>query len=140
MNKSLRNLAKLKQQAATLEKLIAAEQALLRGLPGKFGYKLEPFIAALREAASFEGPAAEADKAPARGTPIKAKRRKRAVITDATRAQLKILVEAGKTGPEIAEELHISGASVQVIKKQLGLVKTSKGTKPGAKRRAGPKK
>lgn len=45
------------------------------------------------------------------------------MITDETRAQLKKLVEAGKTGSEIAKSLKISLPSVQNIKKALGLVK-----------------
>jgi hypothetical protein len=45
------------------------------------------------------------------------------VITDETRAKVKALVEAGKTGAEIAAEVGISLPSVQNIKKALGLVK-----------------
>ena len=50
-------------------------------------------------------------------------RRRRAVITDETRASVKKLVESGKTGGEIAKSLGISLPSVQNIKKALGLVK-----------------
>jgi DNA-binding CsgD family transcriptional regulator len=53
-------------------------------------------------------------------------RRKRATITDATRAEVKTMVEAGKTGAEIAAALGISPPSVQNIKKALGLVKAGK--------------
>ena len=45
------------------------------------------------------------------------------MITDETRAQVKKMVDAGKTGAEIAESLKISVPSVQNIKKALGLVK-----------------
>ena len=54
------------------------------------------------------------------------KRRTRAVITDATRAEVKKLVEAGKSGGAIAKALKISLPSVQNIKKALGLVKPRK--------------
>jgi len=48
------------------------------------------------------------------------------VINDATRATVKKLVEAGKTGAQIAKEVRISLPSVQNIKKALGLVKARK--------------
>ena len=51
------------------------------------------------------------------------RRRKRAKITDAMREEVKKMVEAGKTGSEIAKAVGISLPSVQNIKKQLGLVK-----------------
>ena len=51
------------------------------------------------------------------------KTRTRAKITDETRAEVKKLVEAKKTGAEIAKTLGISLPSVQNIKKALGLVK-----------------
>ena len=54
------------------------------------------------------------------------KNRTRAVITDETRANVKKLVEEGKLGAAIAEELGISLPSVQNIKKVLGLVKARK--------------
>jgi hypothetical protein len=53
----------------------------------------------------------------------KVKRRKRSVITDDTRTSVKKMVEAGKTGSQIAKSLGISLPSVQNIKKALGLVK-----------------
>ena len=67
-------------------------------------------------------------------TPVLVKSRKRAKITDAIRARVKKLLEAGKTGSQIAKALKISLPSVQNIKKALGLVRTSK--KPARKRRA----
>lgn len=50
-------------------------------------------------------------------------KRTRAVITDAIRAKVKQLVQAGKDAAEIAKAVKISQASVANIKKQLGLVK-----------------
>ena len=57
--------------------------------------------------------------------PAKKKRRNRAVITDETRAQVKKLIKAGKTGREIAKAVGVSMASVNNLKKALGLVKKS---------------
>ncbi len=48
------------------------------------------------------------------------------MITDDTRAEVKKLVEAEKTGAEIAKALKISLPSVQNIKKALGLVRKQK--------------
>ncbi|MES2697761.1 MAG: helix-turn-helix domain-containing protein, partial [Verrucomicrobiota bacterium] len=53
-------------------------------------------------------------------------KRTRSVITDDTRAEVKKLVEAEKTGAEIAKALKISLPSVQNIKKALGLVRKQK--------------
>jgi DNA invertase Pin-like site-specific DNA recombinase len=50
-------------------------------------------------------------------------RRRRAKITEETRAAVRKLVESNKTGAAIAKELKISLPSVQNIKKSLGLVK-----------------
>ncbi len=51
---------------------------------------------------------------------------RRAVITDDTRAEVKKMVQAGKTGSEIAKAVGISLPSVQNIKKALGLVEKRK--------------
>lgn len=53
-------------------------------------------------------------------------KRPRAVITDKTRAKVKELVKAGKTGGQIAKATGISLPSVQNIKKALGLVEARK--------------
>jgi hypothetical protein len=70
-------------------------------------------------------PPSAAAKPSAAAAPAKRgrKRRTRAVITDETRAQVKKMVDSGKTGAEIAQTLKISVPSVQNIKKALGLVK-----------------
>jgi len=64
-------------------------------------------------------------------------RPKRAKITAAVRATVKNLVKAGKSGAQIAKAAGISSASVQNIKKALGLVKTAK--KAPRKAKAKPK-
>jgi hypothetical protein len=121
--------AKLKELAATRAKLASLEQSVqselnkeLAALPVSFGFaSVEDFVQAVRAAAGGRrrGPGRPPGKA---GGPGK-KRRRRAVITDATRAQVKKMVDAGKTGSQIAKEVGISLPSVQNIKKALGLVK-----------------
>jgi DNA invertase Pin-like site-specific DNA recombinase len=81
------------------------------------------FVAAVAKAAGVRGRSA--------GTVVgkpsaKGKHRKRAKITAVTRAQVTKLVAAGKTGAEIAKAVKISPASVQNIKKALGLVNKSR--------------
>jgi hypothetical protein len=124
---------KLKALEAARAKLASLEQSIqselhkeLAKLPAKFGFgNADDFIAAVRAATggkrSRKGRPARAAKG-ARGGPGK-KRRARAVITDETRAEVKKLAEAGKTGAEIAKAVGISLPSVQNIKKALGLVK-----------------
>jgi len=53
-------------------------------------------------------------------------RRKRSVITAETKAKVKALTQDGKTGNEIAKAVGISVPSVQNIKRELGLTRTSK--------------
>ena len=114
----IKELAATKARVASLEKSIAAQlQKELSALPGQFGFvSVDAFVKAVKAAAGKRrGPAPKPAKAAK-------KRRKRAVITDATRAEVKKLVEAGKTGSEIAKAAGISLPSVQNIKKALGLV------------------
>lgn len=118
---------KLKELEAARAKLASLEQAVrsemnkeLAALPGKYGFEsAEDFIAAVRAATGGHGRGRAATKA----APGRKGRRRRALITDETRAQVKKMVEAGKTGGEIAKEAGISLPSVQNIKKALGLVK-----------------
>jgi hypothetical protein len=123
---------KIKQLEAARAKLVSLEQSLaselnkeLADLPAKYGFdSVDTFVKAVKAASGRPrgrrpGKAAATAKS---GGPRK-KRRTRAVITDETRASVKKLVEAGKTGGEIAKTLGISIPSVQNIKKALGLVK-----------------
>lgn len=119
---------KIKELEATKAKVADLVQAIeterneeLRILPQKYGFdSVKEFVKAVKIAAGGR-------KGKGRGKAKKAaggkKRRTRAVITDDTRAQVKKLVGAGKTGNEIADTLGISLPSVQNIKKALGLVK-----------------
>ena len=117
----IKELEATKARVAKLEKSIAAElNQELSALPAKFGFEsVGAFIKAVKAAGGGGGKR--------RGRPAKKagpakKRRKRAVITDAMRAEVKKLVEAGKTGREIAKAVKVSLPSVQNIKKALGLV------------------
>lgn len=62
------------------------------------------------------------EKPKAAAKPVKSKASSRGVITAETRAYVKKLIEAGKTGAMIAKDLGISLPSVQNIKKAFGLV------------------
>lgn len=104
----IKKLELARARLASMEAAIAKEmQDELAALPGAYGFSsLKDFSRALATAIDGKG-----------------KRRKRAKITDQTRASVKKLVEAGRTGSQIAQELGISRLSVQNIKKALGLVK-----------------
>lgn len=132
----LKELEAARAKLATLEQSIAEElNRELAGLPAKYGFgSTDDFVQAVQTATGGRArgrgrgpgtrgrrgrPAASVAKEAGEGR----KRRRRAVITDETRAQVKKMVESGKTGAEIAKALSISLPSVQNIKKALGLVK-----------------
>ncbi|MGH7958893.1 MAG: helix-turn-helix domain-containing protein [Opitutaceae bacterium] len=126
---------------ASLEQSIADElNKELAALPARYGFaSTSQFVSAVNAAAGSGGstgpvrgrrrgrPPGSTNSAKAAKPAVAKKggrkRRTRAVITDETRAQVKKLVDAGKTGAEIAQALKISVPSVQNIKKALGLVK-----------------
>jgi len=117
----LKELQAARARIASLEQSIANElQVELAALPAKYGFASAAAFAAAVKAAG-KGRKRGAAKAATGGAG--GKRRKRAIITDATRASVKKMVEAGKTGAEISKGLGISLPSVQNIKKALGLVK-----------------
>ncbi len=122
----IKQLEAAKAHLARLQTSITKQlQKELAGLPAAYGFSTpEEFFHAVTAAVGGKrkgrGPAA--GPKPAAGK----KRRKRAVITDATRAAVKKLAEAGKSGAEIAREVGISLPSVQNVKKALGLVKARK--------------
>ena len=127
ISEDIKELDAARARVAELEKTVAAQMtAELASLPAKYGFAdLNGLIAALKAAAGVGRKVRKAKAAPAAGA-APGQRRKRATITDATRAEVKTLVEAGKTGAEIAAALGISQPSVQNIKKALGLVKPGK--------------
>jgi hypothetical protein len=100
---SLSALQAAKAAVAELEANVAAERRqALSAQPVQYGFSaLQSFIRDLRETED----------------------RPRARISEATRAEVKNLLGAGKTGAEIAATTGISLASVQTIEKSLGLVK-----------------
>lgn len=119
---------KLKELQAARAKLATLEQAVqselnkeLAALPAKYGFgSVDEFADAVRTAS---GGRRGRGRPPGKVATGGKKRRRRAVITDETRAQVKKMVDAGKTGAEIAKQVGISLPSVQNIKKALGLVK-----------------
>jgi DNA-binding NarL/FixJ family response regulator len=119
----IRLLEVTKVKLAKLERSVATQiQRELAALPRKYGFSsVKEFTNAVAAASAGR----KGRKAAAKAAP-KAKRRKRAVITDKTRAEVKKLVEAGQTGSAIAKALRISLPSVQNIKKALGLVQARK--------------
>ena len=119
----IKTLALTKARVAELEKSIATElNRELSALPGKYGFdNLPAFFEAVKAASRGKSRSTAKVKSAAGG-----KRRRRAVITNDTKAKVKSLVEGGKTGAEIAKAVGISLPSVQNIKKDLGLVKARK--------------
>lgn len=107
----LKTLAAAKTRIAKLESAIANDlNRELARLPAKFGFtSTAAFTKALRRAT--------------RQTNVT--KRRRAKITDTTRSRVRQLIEDGKTGPEITKLVRISLASVQNIKRALGLVKAN---------------
>jgi len=129
----LKELEATRAKMADLEKSIAAElNRELGSLPAKYGFdSMQSLIVALKAAGGSGAGAARKSRGPQKaaapaGKTRGGKRRQRAVITDATRSELKKLVDQGKTGNEIAKSLGISLPSVQNIKKALGLVRKGK--------------
>jgi|ERR1051326_4976127 hypothetical protein len=117
---TFRALEKAKAKYERLQQTVEKERSKeLAKLPSKFGFdSVNDFISAVKSAAGGRGGG---------GGKVAGKtRRKRAVITDQTRAEVKKLVGAGKTGNEIAKTVGISLPSVQNIKKALGLVDSRK--------------
>ncbi len=127
-NRSIMVTKQIKELEATKAKIVALEKTIARrlhkelaALHKSYGYSsLNDFVKALKAASGSRATGAKGR--PSKGA-AKAKRRRRAVITDATRTSVKKLVESGKTGSQIAKALRISLPSVQNIKKALGLVK-----------------
>jgi hypothetical protein len=153
ITQTLQKIAELRAQADALEAKVAAARAKeLATLPGQYGFdSAADFIAAVTTAAAG-GQGQKSAKVGVAAKPAGKKRRKRAVITDATRDEVKKLVLAGKTGGAISKEVGISLPSVQNIKKALGLVgnvveakaaseaKPKAAAKPAAKKPKAPAK
>lgn len=126
---TIKELETTRAKLASLERQVASElTSELSTLPTRYGFdSVEDFIRAVKDAAGSGGgkrlgrkPGPMTAKSASKSGP--AKKRTRAVITDETRAEVKKMVGAGKTGNEIGKALGISLPSVQNIKKALGLV------------------
>ena len=115
----LKELAAARAKVAALEATVATElRSELATLPTRFRFRdVKSFLRAVRAASRGRGTRS------AQPTQKRTARRKRALVTDDTRAQVKKLVNEGKTGSEIAEEVGVSLPTVKNIKKALGLVK-----------------
>ncbi len=121
VTKQIKELEITKAKIQALENTIAKRLSKeLSALHLKYGFENQAeFIRALKDSGEARS-GRKASKAPKASG---AKRRKRSVITEETRANVKKLVDGGKTGAQIAKALGISLPSVQNIKKALGLVK-----------------
>lgn len=122
----LKELEAARAKLASLEESVAAERnAELAALPGKFGFaSAAEFLGAFKAATGSAGAKRGRKPAKAKGAAGgKSGRKARVPITDEIRAQVKKLVDAGKSGAEIAKSVGISLPSVQNVKKALGLVK-----------------
>lgn len=124
ITEKLKELEALKSKTAALELAVQAElNAALAALPAQFGFdNASEFVAAVLAATGGKLKFKRAAKKKA-ANKSRAVRRRRAVITDETRAEVKTMFEAGKTGSQIAKALKISLPSVANIKKAHGLVK-----------------
>ncbi len=123
----VKELEAAKAKVAELETELSKErQEKLAKLHEEFGYSsLNAFIKALREAVGApvsgarRGRKAKAVKKAAG----KARKGKRAKVTDDMKEQVRAMVGEGKTGAAIAKSLGVSLPTVHNIKKALGLVK-----------------
>jgi len=124
----MKDLEAARAKVAALEQSISAERnEELVALPAQFGFSdVASFVAAVKAAAGVRRGRRPKVSQPAAARTTVGKPRKRAKITDAMRAEVKKLVEAGKSGTEIAKAVGISLPSVQNIKKALGMVKKRK--------------
>ena len=119
----LQELAAMRAKVAALEESIRSELAQeLASLPAQYGFEsVAAFVKAV-QAASGKRRGRKPGKQTLLATGWK-KRRKRAVVTDETRASVKKMVGEAKTGSEIAAALGISLPTVAKIKKALGLTR-----------------
>ncbi len=121
LSKKLKELQAARDRLASLEKTMEAE---LAALPAQFGFdSAQAFADAVVKASA--GGARPARKAGRRKAAAKPKgKRKRSVVTDELRTQVKQLAEAGQTGAQIKAATGLSLPTIQNIKKAFGMVKS----------------
>ncbi len=121
LSKKLKELQAARDRLASLEKTIAAE---LAALPAQFGFEsAQAFADAVVKAASSGArPARKAGRPKGAAKPKGT--RKRSVVTDELRQQVKQLAESGQTGQQIKAATGLSLPTIQLIKKAFGLVKS----------------
>jgi uncharacterized protein YukE len=121
LSKKLKELQAARDRLASLEKTIEAE---LAALPAQFGFdSAQAFADAVVKASATGGRPARKAGRPKGASQPKAKR-KRSVVTDELRNQVKQLAEAGQTGQQIKAATGLSLPTIQLIKKSFGLVKS----------------
>lgn len=115
----IKQLTDYQSKIAELEKEIERERTkALAHLHEKYGFDdAQGLIKAIRAAAGVGG---------RRGGRKARRHRKHARITPAMKGQIKVALQAGKTGAAIAEAFGVSLPSVYNIKKAFGLVKARK--------------
>ena len=118
----IKELARLEAEVLKLEAQVSLERiAELASLHESYGYDdLKSFIAALKQASGRKSKPGRKAKV----AKVKKAKRTRAKITDAIRAEVKSSLELGLAVATVAKTAGISVASVNNIKKQLGLVKS----------------
>lgn len=130
LSDKLKELEATRTRLAELEQSIAAERDKeLAALPAQYGFEnAAAFIAAVRAAGGKRRGRKPGSKSgvTAAAKTSSVRRKKRAKVTDETRAEVKKLAEQGKTGAEIAKAVGVSLPTVQNIKKALGLVRKKK--------------
>jgi hypothetical protein len=120
-SKKLKELQAARDRLASLEKTIEGE---LAALPAQFGFdSAQAFADAVVKASASD---ARPGRKGGRGKgAVKPKgKRKRSVVTDELRNQVKQLAEAGQTGNQIKAATGLSLPTIQLIKKAFGLVKS----------------
>ena len=121
LSKKLKELKAARAKLASLEKTLEAE---LAALPAQFDFdSAQAFAdAVVKASAGGARPARKAGR-PKGATKPKGKR-KRSVVTEELRNQVKQLAEAGQTGKQIKAATGLSLPTIQLIKKGFGLVKS----------------
>ncbi|MBM3841662.1 MAG: helix-turn-helix domain-containing protein [Verrucomicrobia bacterium] len=118
--KKLKELKAARDRLDSLEKTMEAE---LAALPAQFGFdSAQAFAnAVVKASASGARPARKGGRPKAAAKPKR--KRKRSVVTEELRTQVKQLAEAGQTGAKIKAATGLSLPTIQNIKKAFGLVK-----------------